>query len=188
MAVIDYYVSGKKEVPLNPPRQEQCHKCAAVQETAKVDDFDTERDAQIAWKWGGLKMLNTAVDALWGVLWNKYQCVNKDCNRRHACAQQPNYLRAYVADIAVPDATAPAGTKQVWRLCITFQRKIECLPAEAGNPEKDDPPEHYKELPPQAKEAAPQEEKEHPQVPDGPSPEKAIPLTAKTEGGGLVKR
>jgi hypothetical protein len=177
MSIIPYYTSGKYEAPLKPPQQKECRKCAPVEAIGTVDDFDTERDAQVAFKWGNLEMLNSALKRLWPAMWNSYQCVNKDCTVRHACGNQPTYFQAFVEDVAVPDATAPAGTKQVWRLFIKLQRKIECIPAVPGQPEKDDPPEPYKELPPQAK-----EEKKPAPAPEPKTPEPGIPaLTPAAE-------
>ncbi len=180
MAIVEYYVSGKLEAPLKPPQQNQCHQCAPIQDTAKVDDFDTERDAQVAWKWGALEMLNAAIKGLWPRMWNAYQCINNNCNTRHSCGNQPTYIRAWVVDIGVPDPTAPMGQKQVWRLCITLQRKIECIPAVPGTPEKDDPPEIYKKLPPPAEQPEPQ--------PAPKAGEDQIPTLAPSVEGWLAKR
>jgi hypothetical protein len=150
---IVYWQWGTEEKPLNPPNQNTCKQCAAVQSRANLAKFDTERDAQIAFAWGGLKMVNDSIDALWTPLWNAYQCVNiKDCKVRVACGNAPSFIEVVVTDVTVADATAPAGVKQMWQLTVIVQRKIKCMPPEDGKKEEDVPVQPFKDkLPPSEK-------------------------------------
>src|SRR6185437_328829 len=173
-----YYEWGKFEKPLEPPQENQCSICAAVQMRADVAVLDTERDAQVAFKWGGLKMVNDAVAALWGPLWNTFQCTNKDCKIREACGNQPTYIKACVTDVTIQDPTAPQGVKQVWRLSIYVERKIKCVPPREGQREEDVTPEPFKDKLP-----------EQPEPPRREAPleqERSMPVEPAPEGPGKV--